>query len=171
MVRLKRLVGLPYHMDGRMSRGPWIAAAALQKRTKERKNPGNQGPGTRYRQPPGADPLRVRSFPGINVASAADFAGEMGPIEHYLNAKSITGRAGLRPSRYQIIRVTMSIWPMARWCAPGAMLSRLFTGMLPSQALLAAKACFARQTSCLFRRVRQLYTLQNQGEGASGRFT
>ena len=37
------------------------------------------------------------SFPGINVVSAADFAGEMGPIEHYANAKSITGRAGLRP--------------------------------------------------------------------------
>jgi transposase len=41
------------------------------------------------------------SFPGINVVSAADFAGEMGPVEHYANAKSITGRAGLRPSRYQ----------------------------------------------------------------------
>src|SRR5262245_56021737 len=41
------------------------------------------------------------SFPGINVVSAADFAGEMGPIEHYANPKSITGRAGLRPSRYQ----------------------------------------------------------------------
>ena len=25
------------------------------------------------------------SFPGINVVSAADFAGEMGPIEHYAN--------------------------------------------------------------------------------------
>src|SRR4029077_4817602 len=36
------------------------------------------------------------SFPGINVVSAADFAGEMGPVEHYANAKSITGRAGLR---------------------------------------------------------------------------
>ncbi len=41
------------------------------------------------------------SFPGVNVVSAADFAGEMGPVEHYANAKSITGRAGLRPSRYQ----------------------------------------------------------------------
>ena len=41
------------------------------------------------------------SFPGINVLSAADFAGEMGPVAHYLNAKSISGRAGLRPSRYQ----------------------------------------------------------------------
>jgi transposase len=41
------------------------------------------------------------SFPGVNVVSAADFAGEMGPIENYLRAKAITGRAGLYPSRYQ----------------------------------------------------------------------
>jgi hypothetical protein len=41
------------------------------------------------------------SFPGINVVSAADFGGEAGPMAHYGNAKSIIGRAGLRPSRYQ----------------------------------------------------------------------
>jgi hypothetical protein len=41
------------------------------------------------------------SFPGINVVSAADFAGEAGPIQHYANAKCLTGRAALRPSRYQ----------------------------------------------------------------------
>src|SRR5262249_11825253 len=41
------------------------------------------------------------SFPGVNVVSAADFAGEMGPIANYLSAKSITGRAGLFPYRYQ----------------------------------------------------------------------
>ena len=41
------------------------------------------------------------SFPGVNVVSAADFAGEMGPIEHYANARAITGRSGLCPSRYQ----------------------------------------------------------------------
>src|SRR5262249_40715277 len=41
------------------------------------------------------------SFPGVNVVSTADFAGEMGPIENYLTAKTITGRAGLFPSRYQ----------------------------------------------------------------------
>jgi transcriptional regulator with XRE-family HTH domain len=45
--------------------------------------------------------LLILSFPGINVVSAADFAGEIGPMEHYANAKAITGRAGLRPSRYQ----------------------------------------------------------------------
>jgi hypothetical protein len=38
------------------------------------------------------------SFPGSNVVSAADFAGAMGPIEDYLTAKAITGRAGLCPS-------------------------------------------------------------------------
>lgn len=40
-------------------------------------------------------------IPGINVVSAAAFAGEMGPIERYPNARAITGRAGLFPSRYQ----------------------------------------------------------------------
>jgi transposase len=40
-------------------------------------------------------------FPGINVVSAAEFAGEMGPITHYAHANAITGRAGLFPSRYQ----------------------------------------------------------------------
>jgi hypothetical protein len=45
--------------------------------------------------------ILLLSFPGVNVVSAADFAGEMGPIENYLTAKSITGRAGLFPSRYQ----------------------------------------------------------------------
>jgi transposase len=41
------------------------------------------------------------SIPGINVVSAAEFAGEMGPIERYLKARAITKRAGLYPSRYQ----------------------------------------------------------------------
>jgi transposase len=54
------------------------------------------------------------SFPGINVVSAADFAGEMGPIEHYANAKSITGRAGLRPSRYQSDQVDRANGPLVR---------------------------------------------------------
>ena len=56
------------------------------------------------------------SFPGINVVSAADFAGEAGPIEHYLNAKSITGRAGLRPSRYQSDHVDLANGPLVRNC-------------------------------------------------------
>ena len=56
------------------------------------------------------------SFPGINVVSAADFAGEAGPIEHYANAKSITGRAGLRPSRYQSDQVDKANGPLVRHC-------------------------------------------------------
>jgi transposase len=56
------------------------------------------------------------SFPGINVVSAADFAGEMGPIEHYANAKCITGRAGMRPARYQSDRVDHANGPLVRNC-------------------------------------------------------
>ena len=56
------------------------------------------------------------SFPGINVVSAADFAGEAGPMEHYVNAKSITGRAGLRPSRYQSDQVDKADGPLVRHC-------------------------------------------------------
>jgi len=41
------------------------------------------------------------AIPGINVVSASDFAGEMGPITHYANANHITGRAGLFSGRYQ----------------------------------------------------------------------
>ena len=41
------------------------------------------------------------SFPGINVVSAAAFAGEMGPIAPSPGDGAITGRAGLYPARYQ----------------------------------------------------------------------
>lgn len=41
------------------------------------------------------------SFPGINVASAAEFAGEMGPIANSPGDAAITGRAGIYPARYQ----------------------------------------------------------------------
>jgi transposase len=44
-------------------------------------------------------------IPGINVVSAAEFAGEMGPIDRYPTGRAITGRAGLYPSRYQSDRV------------------------------------------------------------------
>lgn len=40
-------------------------------------------------------------IPGINVASAAGYGAELGPIEHYPTHAKITGRAGLYPSRYQ----------------------------------------------------------------------
>jgi transposase len=56
------------------------------------------------------------SFPGINVVSAADFAGEMGPITHYANSRAITGRAGLRPSRYQSDEVDKANGPLIRQC-------------------------------------------------------
>jgi transposase len=41
------------------------------------------------------------SVTGINVVSAATFAGEAGPIEHYASASALKGRAGLYPGRYQ----------------------------------------------------------------------
>lgn len=43
----------------------------------------------------------LMAIPGINVVSAGELAGEMGPISHYANANAITGRAGLFPSRHQ----------------------------------------------------------------------
>jgi hypothetical protein len=48
------------------------------------------------------------SFPGINVVSAAEFAGEMGPIENSPGDNAITGRAGLYPARYQSDQVDHS---------------------------------------------------------------
>jgi transposase len=45
--------------------------------------------------------ILLLALPRINVVSAADLAGEMGPPELYANANAITGRAGLAPSRYQ----------------------------------------------------------------------
>ena len=45
--------------------------------------------------------VRLMAIPGINVVSAAELAGEMGPITRYANANAITGRCGLYPSRYQ----------------------------------------------------------------------
>ena len=56
------------------------------------------------------------SVPGINVVSAGELAGEMGPIEHYAHAKAITGRAGLFPSRYQSNEVDHANGPLIR-CA------------------------------------------------------
>ena len=35
----------------------------------------------------------------IKVVSAAEFAGEMGPIKHYVKPQAITGRAGFCPAR------------------------------------------------------------------------
>ena len=41
------------------------------------------------------------SFPAINVVSAAEFAGENGPIANSPSDTAITGRAGIFPTRYQ----------------------------------------------------------------------
>lgn len=48
------------------------------------------------------------SLAGINVVSAAELAGEMGPIARYASARAITGRAGIFPARYQSDRVDVS---------------------------------------------------------------
>ena len=45
--------------------------------------------------------IRLLAISGINVVSAAELAGEMGPITRYANANAITGRCGLYPSRHQ----------------------------------------------------------------------
>ncbi|MGP0069115.1 MAG: transposase [Isosphaeraceae bacterium] len=48
------------------------------------------------------------SFPGLNVVSTAEFAGEMGPIRNSPRENPITGRAGLYPARYQSDQVDHS---------------------------------------------------------------
>ena len=60
--------------------------------------------------------ILLLSFPGINVVSAADYAGEMGPMEHYASARCINGRSGLRPCRYQSDQVDRSNGPLVRNC-------------------------------------------------------
>ena len=59
--------------------------------------------------------LLLLSHPGINVVTASELAGEMGPIEHYAHAKAISGRAGLFPSRYQSDAVDRANGPLARF--------------------------------------------------------
>ncbi len=51
---------------------------------------------------------------GINVVSAAEFAGEMGPIGRYPKPEAITGRAGLFPSRSQSDEVDRRDGPLIR---------------------------------------------------------
>jgi len=58
--------------------------------------------------------ILLLSLPGIHVVSAGDYAGEMGPIRFYPNARAITGRAGLYPSRYQSDRVDHADGPLVR---------------------------------------------------------
>jgi transposase len=56
--------------------------------------------------------LLLLSLPGINVVSAAELAGEMGPIEHDAHARAVTGRAGLFPARYQSDEVDRADGPL-----------------------------------------------------------
>jgi len=58
--------------------------------------------------------ILLLSIPGINVVSAGELAGEMGPITHYASATCITGRAGLYPSRYQSDRTDHPDGPLVR---------------------------------------------------------
>lgn len=58
--------------------------------------------------------IRLLAIPGINVVSAAELAGEMGPITRYANANAITGRCGLYPSRYQSDQTDKDRGPIVR---------------------------------------------------------
>ena len=58
--------------------------------------------------------LILLALPGINVVSAAELAGELGPITHYANAGRITGRAGLCPCRHQSDQVDHANGPLRR---------------------------------------------------------
>jgi transposase len=60
--------------------------------------------------------ILLLSFPGINVVSAADYAGEMGPMTDYAHHRCITGRAGLRPCRYQSDQVDHANGPLVHNC-------------------------------------------------------
>lgn len=58
--------------------------------------------------------LLLLAIPGIHIVSAAEYAAEAGPPEHYLHPNQITGRAGLVPSRYQSDRVDYRHGPITK---------------------------------------------------------
>ncbi len=78
------------------------------------------------------------SHPGINVVSAAELAGEMGPISNYASHRGITGRAGLYPSRYQSDAVDLANGELIR-CANRSLRAIL---MLISSNLIKCNAHF-----------------------------
>jgi transposase len=80
------------------------------------------------------------SWPGINVVTAAEFAGEMGPIQNYPSEGAITGRAGLYPSRYQSDRVDRSDGPLVS----RANRSLRYVLLLIAENLLLCNAYFRR---------------------------
>jgi transposase len=71
--------------------------------------------------------LLLLSHPGINVVCGSELAAELGPIENYASCKSISGRAGLYPSRYQSDQVDR-----------GGKLSKFRNARLRQALLLAA---------------------------------
>ena len=86
------------------------------------------------------------SFPGIHVVSAADLAGEMGPIHGYANARRITGRAGLYPSRAQSDQVDHADGPLVR-CANRrlrAVLMRIADNLIRCNRYFNARAALWR---------------------------
>ena len=58
--------------------------------------------------------IRLLAISGINAVSAAELAGEMGPITRYANANAITGRCGLYPSRHQSDQTDNDCGPIIR---------------------------------------------------------
>jgi transposase len=60
--------------------------------------------------------LLLLACPGVNVVSAAELAGEMGPIGNYARGNRISGRAGLYRSRYQSDEVDLQNGPLVRMC-------------------------------------------------------
>lgn len=52
------------------------------------------------------------AIPGIHVVSASDYTAELGPITNYATSKSIAGRAGMYPSRYQSCQSDHSDGPL-----------------------------------------------------------
>jgi transposase len=80
------------------------------------------------------------SWPGINVVSSAEFAGEMGPIQNYPSDGAITGRAGLFPSRYQSDKVDRRDGPLVS----RANRALRYVPLLIAENLLLCNAYFRR---------------------------
>jgi len=91
--------------------------------------------------------LLLLSHPGLNVVTASELAGEMGPIEHYAHAKAISGRAGLFPSRYQSDAVDRADGPLARFrnARLRAAWMRIADCLIKSNAHYRGKAEFWKQ--------------------------
>ena len=58
--------------------------------------------------------LVILSMCGVNVVTAAEWAGELGPIDAYASSRAITGRAGLVPSQHQSGPVDLRDGPLVK---------------------------------------------------------